>query len=123
MSTFLNYFVPGAHFHLRNQKFLGDLFNVFSSVLIVFGIFLYYGDKPQLSGVFVTLLVLLFVVNIWRIKSISRQLLDPALIKFQELEFREIISNYLKGNQEITLQQLNQLKMTWSGYSMIFGTR
>jgi hypothetical protein len=110
--TIVAYLIPGSNFHKRKQFLLGDIFNLIASFCLFTGVYWAYHDRFFESLYLLFIVFLLILINIWQLKSLQKQISEPAILEFQEKKFREILVNFLLGNESISLESLKAMVKT-----------
>jgi hypothetical protein len=109
MQHFIQLITPGYHLHLQKKWFWGDFINLLAAIAIALATFLYYTNHPKESFYPFIFFFSLLILNIWKIKQFKDKSNNPAYIKLQEIEFKEIISNFLLGNHELATKNLKKM--------------
>lgn len=109
MHHFFKLITPGYHLHLQKKWLWGDFINLLAAISFALGTCLYYTNHQKESFFPFIFFFLLLFLNIWKIKQIKDKSNNPAYIKLQEIEFKEIISNFLLGNQELATKNLKKM--------------
>lgn len=105
----IEYLIPGAHLHKRKQFLQGDAINLTASFCLIIGVYWTYNDRFFDSLYFLFTVLILITINVWQIKSFQRQVSEPAILEFQEKKFREILVNFLLGNESLSLLDLQKM--------------
>ena len=109
MHPLFDFFIPGNHYYNRKWFFLGDIINLMASICAALGTYHLYANQLNESIIYFTLLSISLIINIWQILGFRHLSKNPAFLKHQEHEFREVISNYLQQNNKETITQLEKI--------------
>lgn len=109
MLHFFKLITPGYHLHLQKKWFWGDFINLLAAISFALGTFLLYSNHAKESLYLIIFFFILLFLNIWKIKQFKEKSNNPAYIKLQEIEFKEIISDFLLGNHELATKNLKKM--------------
>lgn len=109
MHRLFTLFIPGSHLYKQRKMILGDILNVLATISILTGTYLYYSLQIMESIYPFAFVLFAIVFNMVKLKQIEEKVNNPTYIKLQEIEFREILNNFLIGNQDATLKSLKRM--------------
>jgi len=107
--AYLDFINPGGHLHKRKLFVAGDILNLTACISLILVCYFLYRGLYSFSLYLILFVVGLMVINFWQLWNFKKQLLNPANMEFQEKKFREILVNFLLGNENESITALQNL--------------
>lgn len=102
---------PGGYFHYRKRSFVGDFANLLGVVVILSISLLWYLNYSGLAIAFLAILITQILVNAILVSLAVNKKIDPNQIKVIEQDFKNVITEFLKGNLDLSFKECERIAL------------